>query len=151
METVTKAKPGRRPRSEAVDDAFLDARTALAKRVMGHLLRRGWSQSELARRSGLGRDVVNKYVNGRAFPTPSSAKSMADALSISPLDLLYGSAGAEVGTVDQPQTDLPPVAFRALGDGQAYLQINMEVPFELAIEILAMLPRTGSASTVSAA
>lgn len=120
------------------DPDFKKAREAFAARIRGLATRKGWSQSELAKRAGLGRDVVNKYFNARALPTPASLGKMATALGLSPIDLLPG-----IGALPTTATDGPtvPVAMRSTRDGFVFLQVNMEVPFELAIEILSKLPR----------
>lgn len=130
----------RRSRASSESTAWTEARTALAKRLVDLLLKKGWSQSDLARRAGVGRDVVNKYVNGRALPTPANAKALADALGVEVVALLHGPSAQPPVKVN-PKEETPPVAMRSLGDGRAHLQIDMVVPFDLAIQILGLLPR----------
>ena len=50
-------------------DVDLAAREAFGLRLWRLMDERGWNQSELARRSGLHRHDVSKYVNGYAMPS----------------------------------------------------------------------------------
>src|SRR5690349_15157362 len=59
-----------------------------AKRVYDLMMRKGWHQSELARRSGLNRDSISTYVNGTSLPTPVKLQALAKALEVEPNDLL---------------------------------------------------------------
>jgi transcriptional regulator with XRE-family HTH domain len=47
----------------------------------------GWSQAELARRSGIHRQNVYKIENGGAMPSVETYIALADAFNLSPLDL----------------------------------------------------------------
>lgn len=50
---------------------------------------RGWSQRELARRSGVGDAQISRYESGLADPTATSLKALAETLNVS-LDYLVG-------------------------------------------------------------
>ncbi len=50
---------------------------------------KGWSQSELATKSGVSREMIGKYERGRAVPSVDAAKKIADAFQVS-LDYLVG-------------------------------------------------------------
>ncbi len=50
---------------------------------------KGWSQRELARRSGLGLSQIHNYEAGKSDPSSSNLKSMADSLDVS-TDFLLG-------------------------------------------------------------
>jgi len=50
---------------------------------------KGWSQSELADKSGVSRVMIGKYERGEAIPSIDAAKKIADALEVS-LDYLVG-------------------------------------------------------------
>ena len=52
----------------------------------------GWSQSELARRSGQYRQVINKIENGGGSPAVETYLALADALELSPI-VLFRAAG----------------------------------------------------------
>lgn len=47
----------------------------------------GWSQSELARRSGLHSTTISQIERGRLLPYPSQIKKLAKALGVYPIDL----------------------------------------------------------------
>jgi transcriptional regulator with XRE-family HTH domain len=50
---------------------------------------KGWSQTELADKSGVSRVMIGKYERGEAIPSIDAAKKIADALEVS-LDYLVG-------------------------------------------------------------
>jgi len=53
--------------------------------------KKGWSQAELADKSGVSRVMVGKYERGEAVPSIDAAKKIADALEVS-LDYLAGNS-----------------------------------------------------------
>jgi transcriptional regulator with XRE-family HTH domain len=61
----------------------------LAERIKLERTKRGWSQRELARHSGIGEGQIHKYENDLADPTASSILSIAEQLGVS-LDYLLG-------------------------------------------------------------
>lgn len=50
---------------------------------------KGWSQSDLANKSGVSRVMIGKYERGEAIPSIEAAKKIADAFEVS-LDYLVG-------------------------------------------------------------
>ncbi len=54
--------------------------------------RRGWSQSDCARSANLNRAVINKLLNGKSKPQPSTLVAIARALKI-PAETIYRAAG----------------------------------------------------------
>ena len=48
---------------------------------------RGWTQSDLARRSGLNRAIINKFESGVSLPSVESFIALSDALYVSPIHL----------------------------------------------------------------
>lgn len=50
---------------------------------------KGWSQGDLATRSGVSREMIGKYERGDAVPSIEAAKKIADAFAVS-LDYLVG-------------------------------------------------------------
>ena len=50
---------------------------------------KGWSQTDLADKSGVSREMVGKYERGKAIPSVDAAKKIADAFEVS-LDYLVG-------------------------------------------------------------
>lgn len=114
-------------------------RELFAQRIWRLMLDRGWNQAELGRRAGLGRDVINSYVNAKSIPTPDSVQRLAQAFGVSTA-MLFPGANPEVMEMSGRPADIPPVAMKATGDGMALLQVNMKVPLTLAAQIIAMLP-----------
>ena len=57
------------------------------KRIRAVRERRGWTQTELARRSGVGRDQVNDYEQARTVPGTTVLVALAKALEVT-LDAL---------------------------------------------------------------
>lgn len=51
--------------------------------------KKGWSQTDLADKSGVSRVMIGKYERGEAIPSIDAAKKIADALEVS-LDYLVG-------------------------------------------------------------
>jgi transcriptional regulator with XRE-family HTH domain len=54
--------------------------------------KRGWSQSDLARYADLNRAVINKLLNGKSHPQPTTLEAISHALKI-PLETTYRAAG----------------------------------------------------------
>jgi transcriptional regulator with XRE-family HTH domain len=50
---------------------------------------KNWSQTELATKSGVSREMIGKYERGEAVPSIEAAKKIADAFEVS-LDYLVG-------------------------------------------------------------
>lgn len=50
-------------------------------------LRRGWTQEDLSRRSGVSRDSLSNYENDSREPHPTTVKKLATALGVSTDDL----------------------------------------------------------------
>lgn len=50
-----------------------------------------WSQTDLAGKSGVSREMIGKYERGEAVPSIEAAKKIADAFEVS-LDYLVGNA-----------------------------------------------------------
>lgn len=128
----TLAPPGKHtPPAGARDLAKQD----LARRLAKALQDRDWNQSDLARASGLPREVVSTYVRGVSFPTPKSLRRMSDALGIA-IDQL---APAATGMAAQDEIPGFSVTQLAGHPGKAWLRINQVVPFSIAIKIGEML------------
>jgi transcriptional regulator with XRE-family HTH domain len=112
-------------------------RRLFARRVQEQLNKRGWTQSELARRmavklpeSRVGRDNVSKYVRSQVLPLPPMLQAMADVFEVTP-EFLLPARHANV--------DIPPVQLQDQGDGTTRLRIDKVMPTKLAAKIYAML------------
>jgi transcriptional regulator with XRE-family HTH domain len=61
--------------------------------LLNEMSKRGWSQADLARASGLNRQSISDYVNRRRTnPEPDALVAIANALNISPVTV-YRAAG----------------------------------------------------------
>jgi transcriptional regulator with XRE-family HTH domain len=60
--------------------------------LQAEMSKRGWSQSDLARFAELNRAVINKLLNGKSRPQPSTLGAIARALKI-PIETVYRAAG----------------------------------------------------------
>lgn len=132
---VTNHAPETAPRS-----AYRTARDAEMKMFSRRLWRlmtaKGWNQSELARRSGVGRDMISGYIRAKHLPEPPHAKKLAEAFGVE-IEELFPSAGETASTTLRDA--LPPVELRATSEGKAMLHVNLEVPFDVAVQVLALI------------
>lgn len=119
------------PAAETQDAAPDAAKSLFAKRLFRAMVNRNWNQAELARRAGLNRAAVNKYISGKSLPSPESLAALAQALNMSPLQLL------PPGVDDSPVG--PQVNLTGRGNGKVLLSINAEVSMQLALQVLALV------------
>lgn len=93
-----------------------------AHRLHTELLKRGWSQSDFARRVWegqtrrvgkydvvVGRDRISAYINAKAKPEPKTLKMMADALGLTPEELAP-SITASVVEKEAPSLEIKMLA-----------------------------------------
>ena len=64
---------------------------------------RGWSQSDCARAADLNRAVINKLLNGKCKPQPSTLTAIARAFKI-PVEAAYRAAGLLPASGDYDDT-----------------------------------------------
>lgn len=109
-----------------------------AKRLYEGLTKKGWTQSQLARYSGLNRDAVSTYVRARSLPSPENLAKMAKVLDMKPEDLLPNYF--ETAVAEQPAK----IELRqAHGeDGQMWLKVNMRLPKATAIKVFMLINET---------
>ena len=67
----------------------------LASKVTEFRKQKGWSQSELAKKLEVSREIVGRYECNDAVPSIEVAKRIADVLEVS-LDYLIGSTEQEI-------------------------------------------------------
>ena len=67
------------------------------------MTKRGWSQSDMARFADLNRAVINKLLNGKSNPQPSTLGAIARALKI-PIETAYRAAGLLPQSSDHDDT-----------------------------------------------
>lgn len=65
--------------------------------------KRGWSQSDLARSADLNRAVINKLLNGKSHPQPTTLEAISRALRM-PIEITYRAAGLLPAAPDTDET-----------------------------------------------
>lgn len=105
------------------------------KRLYNLMLGKGWTQSELARQSGLPRDSISVYVRGRSLPTPASLSALATALGVTSDELLPNHIE---GAIDE---DMPAMELKVSPNAPnvAWLRVNRLVSTKTALTIMEML------------
>ena len=118
------------------------AKKTFSKQLWRLMLRRGLTQAELGRKAGIGRDLINRYVKGMSLPGEQMAHKLALALDVRVADLYPASIEA---TLD---AEGPAIELRqSLADPtKAHLRINMELPYTVALSVLALIQQGGSAA-----
>lgn len=102
------------------------------RRLMELMLDRGWTQSELARRAGIGRDAVSTYVRGRSFPEPRNLRGLADALGVSAGDLLPDTVMAAMDADAAPMLEIKQAAGHP---DRVFIRVNRMVTLDQAAAI----------------
>ncbi|CAB4121000.1 HipB Predicted transcriptional regulators [uncultured Caudovirales phage] len=105
------------------------------RRLQALILEKNWNQSDAARATGLGRDSISTYVNGKTFPTPRALKTLADALGVKTEELLP-NAMMQAMDDEHPAIELK----QATGHpGKAWLRINRAMSFSTAAKIIELI------------
>lgn len=130
--------PSDQPLPENAPKAAVKAE--FARRLQKAMAEKGWTQSELASRAAkftdkgeFGRYSVSLYIQGKTLPRPHQLEALCKALGKKPADLLP--------TRGVPNSDevAPPLDVRDTGDGKAWIRINQEVKWPVALEIIKLL------------
>lgn len=125
------------------DDGSLQAlRAEFARRLQAEIMKRGWSQSDLARQAALhlpknkrmGRDDISTYIRGHAIPRPDKLAAICAALGVEPGYLVPEGARR---SADERAPTKPE--FRHNDDGTIYVRVNQSLPGPLALEIQAKI------------
>ena len=109
-----------------------------ARRLHHMILERGWNQSELARRSGIGRDAVSTYVRGRSFPEAKTLRKISQALGVEPTELLPNTIETAI------EEDEPALSIReAAGHpDKVWLKVNRMATPSQALRVMQILHET---------
>lgn len=130
------------PTSDLPEGAPRDVVNAeFAKRLQHHLTRKGWNQSELARRAQekmpgdgkIGRDSISAYIRGRVLPGPVKLKAVAAALGVEPGDLIPRRGLPAAADRN------PPFDMRKMDDGNIWLKVNQGVSFKTALAVAELI------------
>jgi transcriptional regulator with XRE-family HTH domain len=136
----------RREKHHIISDApgnptTVDAPRHLSKQEFGRRLEKfmaakKWNQSDLARHTGMARNNISVYVNGKSYPSESNLVKLAKALGVTPDELLPNRAELAIRGETMPDLSLKA----SIGDpGRSWLTINRLVPTGLAARIIGML------------
>ena len=103
---------------------------------MHFLVQKGWKQSDLSRKTGLGRDSISQYVNGKTVPSPQSLRKMSDALQTSPEEL-YPNYNMDAAA----EEELPAFEFRAAAGepDKMFVQMNIKIDKDKAVKLMQIL------------
>ena len=89
------------------------------RRIHRLLLERGWRQAELSRRSGVAKDAISTYINGKVYPSSLNVKKIADAFGVKPEELLPNHTEAAVDSAN------PSIEVKATPDAKfAWVRVN---------------------------
>ena len=72
--------------------------------------KRGWDQSELARRTGLAHGQISRFISGSRHPGPNPCIAIADALGLS-REEVFRARGWLLSDQKEPQVKLSPEVF----------------------------------------
>ena len=128
---ITRGVPG----SEIDFSQRVLTRAEFGKRLQSLMLKKGWNQSELARKVGIGRDSVSQYVRGRSIPSPANLNKLAGILGIEK-DVLFPNYDAQTNAIEAATLEIKSIDSDA---EHMWLRVNMKVPAEKALEVLKIL------------
>jgi transcriptional regulator with XRE-family HTH domain len=123
------------------DEAPTEAvKIEFARRLQRAMVKKGWNQSELARQAKihltegrLERDNISHWIRGKNLPGPANLHALAEALGVSPADLLPSRG------IPSAADKAPPLDMRDLGDGNVWLKVNQAVDRRTALRIMNLL------------
>lgn len=107
----------------------------IGKRIQDRLYELGWKQTELAQRSGLGRDSISLYIRGKNLPGPRNLKRVADALGVPVHELAPELQAA----TKSRQGDFGPQAFSQTSDGRWQIRMDRLVDQKTMLKVLMAL------------
>ena len=128
---ITRGVPG----SEIDFSQRVLTRAEFGKRLYSLMLKKGWNQSEMARRVGIGRDSISQYVRGRSIPSPANLDKLAGILGIEK-DVLFPNYDAQTNAIEAATLEIKSIDSDA---EHMWLRVNMKVPSEKALEVLKIL------------
>lgn len=124
------------PADEGVDLSIKSlSKQEFGKRLWALIVRKGWSQSDLSRASGIGRDSISNYIRGKTIPTAQAVYKLAESLGVQPEEILPN-------LIEQAVDDeVPALEIReAHGTpGKAWIRMNRMVTMDQASRILSIV------------
>jgi transcriptional regulator with XRE-family HTH domain len=106
-----------------------------ANRVYEAMLKKGWTQSQVARYANLNRDQISTYVRGKSLPSPQNLIKLSSALQVRPEELLPNYMA------DADDSTLTKLQLKEIhgDDKQMFLTVNMKVNKKTALKIFTLL------------
>lgn len=105
------------------------------RRLYKLMIRKGWTQSELARQAGIARDSVSTYVRGVSLPEPLNLERLAKALDVSAVELLPNHTEAAMDD-ETPSLELKISTANSL---VSWLRVNRLVSTDTAMKVVQLL------------
>jgi transcriptional regulator with XRE-family HTH domain len=100
------------------------------------ILKKGWTQSELARRAGLPRDSISTYVRGAVYPSQTSLVKVATALGLDPEQVLPNVIEGSITRSANPSFEMKASETEP---GRVWLRVDRAVSFSTAAKIAQLL------------
>ena len=110
-------------------------KSEFGNRLRDLIFKKGWNQSDLARKAKMGRDSISTYIRGRSVPTPQNLERLSKALDISS-EKLYPNYSANAAALEEPIMQIKQVNDDS---GMMWLKISMKVESEKAIAVMKIL------------
>ena len=101
----------------------------IKSRLQEALNYRGWTASDLAKASGIGKGQISRYLHGQIIPKQSKIGAMATALGVSPAWLLGYDVNMK-GEVLQPKLELYKLSAENQTRLMAYYQALLDTQGE---------------------
>jgi transcriptional regulator with XRE-family HTH domain len=113
-----------------------------AKRLQQAMTKKGWNQSELARRAtqyleegDIGRDNISHYIRAVSLPRSAQLLALCKALGVQPTDL--------IPTAPTAAAKAPAAEMKMLPDGNIWVRVNQALPPEPALEVMRLVTTFG--------
>jgi transcriptional regulator with XRE-family HTH domain len=105
------------------------------KRLYQLMIRKGWHQSELARKADVSRDSVSTYMRGVSMPDAGNLGRLAEALGVEPVDLLPNTVEAAM------DNDVPSMEMKVSGSDprMAWLRVNRLLSTATCLKVVELL------------
>lgn len=100
-----------------------------ARKLQKAMLEKGWNQSELARRAGMGRDNISGYMSGRILPGAKHMKQLEDALGERLIE----------GVVLREESDTPMLEIKQHDGDTVVMRMIQIIPMSVAMKIMELL------------
>ena len=118
------------------------AKLFLARKIQAWLIDNRMTPADLARKSGLPRDSISRYMLKKSLPTEESVRDLAKAMDCQPSDLMPNRSEILVDA-DNPTLEM---IMSKEQPGKAWLRLNQLMSIDTAQKIIALLQANNDAS-----